>query len=865
MLGNRINIDTRTSIADDIFGKKLAFNGYDALALGDTEGLLLEAPSLEDVEMTYLGTELLAREVGAMFEAITTKRIRLAQTMRAFIRVLNRSLNGTDIRAGADEAGVDTHDNNTVSGAIIGKVRKVAGVPVMTALIPLSDGQTTSIVFHSPTADSPRIKNDDLLVAFQFLLNKRDVTHVVAPIGGRDVMLNQVCQVLSNLIERNSGKFKKAQDKQSKMRSDIQSLEAEADKLEEERSVLIGRVDDAQIQLVKAKEGYSDADEKVRSQREINADLTAYLEQLKKNAANTVPKRFTEQIRTVKKRLLESGVTSVGNAQIKTDGNDVIITTVEGQTFKITAEGGDLDKAASTLLKAYRNDTAEQYQVTVSDDPQLTEDVKYLSSLLGMEEEYFHERIDFGDVTPEVLNQIASGLRADPSESNIKTAKSMAAGEVGQKLYDSNQAKDAAILDVSKQVKRTPVVIEKWMDRFNLTAADLLGYASVNAAMEGQENINANDSWLSEAIRINVDPSQYTPMMLKAYARYVEMSREDRAELTHEQVQKVYSDRLKQGMNPNATEEELRLDADMFLYSFFGTDEEREFIDKLRWGRVSDEARSDIMAKAGQLREEHNIALIPEYTISNHDHEPQELEVSPEPEVEKSSFGEGTFQYALVNRPAGIGAIPEGQIGLLDRPEKGSAYHDVARHGIAVYPRQLTDEEVRQYELKYLPPESEQIDIASRFVNEAFNKYASEYLEMVEEDRDTFEKTVRSKFRKHMAGVAFPQGEAGKAMMQKIVNALAAMPNQEPAPASSEPHVSEADEAANQALSFLKTIPALETKDMAQLRGVRGQVREAITSLQAAGRFEENESLVNDAARHLSDLLVAIQQQGGAN
>lgn len=863
MLGNQINIDTRTSIADDIFGKKLAFEGYETLAMSDKEGLLLEAPSLEDVEITYLGEELLSPEIGAMFEAITTKRIRLAQTMRAFVRVLNRGLNGTDIRAGADEAGVDTDGKNTVSGAIIGKVRKVAGVPVMTALIPLSDGQTTSIIFHSPTADSPRIKNDDLLVAFQFLLNKRDVTHVVAPIGGRDVMLNQVCQVLSNLIERNSGKFKKAQEKQVKLRSDIQSLEDEADKLEEERSALIGRVDEAQLRLKKAKNGYSDADEKVRSQRDINTDLLAYRDRLLINVSNTVPKRFTEQIRTVKKRLIENGVTSVGNAQIKIEGNDVILTTVEGQTFKISGDGGDLDKATTTLLKAYRDDTAEQYQITVSDDPELTADVNYLTSMLGEDGEYFFERIDHGYVTPDVLKQIASGLKADPSERNIKKAKSMVAGSVMDKLYDSHKPRDAAILEVSASAKHTAEFVEAWLDKLGLNETTVRSYVSTNAALLEQDNIEINDSWLSEAIRLGVDPGQYTQMMLKAHASYFEMSREDRAEMTTEQVQKVYSDKLKWGQNSKATEDELRLAADMFLYSFYGTDEEQSFIDKLRWRKMNDEDHAEILAKAGQLREENGIVLAPDYQISNQESLAQELNEPPEPEAKKSSTGDGTYQYALVNRPAGIGAIPDGQVDLLDRPEEGSTYFDVARHGIVVYPRQLTDEEVRQYELKYLPPDSELTDVATRFVAEAFDKYAAEYLNLVEEDRNTFEKTVRSKFRKHMEGIAYPQGKGGKEMMQKIINALAAMPKQD-TPTVSISQVSEADEAANQAIALLKSILALESKDMAQLREVRSQVRGAIASLQAAGRFEENETLVNDAARHLSDLLVAIQQHGGS-
>lgn len=633
MLGNQINIDITVSIADELFGKQPTPKGYEELLSSDSNGLLLEAPDVEDVELTYLGDELLAKEVGAMFEAITTKRIRLAQTMRAFIRVLNRGLNGTDIRAGTDDAGVDVEGKNTVSGAIIGKVRRVAGVPVMTALIPLSDGQSTSIIFHSPTADGPRIKNNDLLVAFQFLLNKRDVTHVVAPIGGRDVTLNQVCQVLSNLIERNSGKFKKAQEKQDKLRSDIQALEGEADKLEEERSVLIGQVDQAQSRLGKAKENYSDADEKLRAQKAINADLIAYLDRLKKKSKNTVKRKFTEQIRTVKKRLLEQGETTVGDASIKTDGETVILSAPGGETYKISSAGDGVDKAATKLLKAYRDGEADLYNVP---------------------------------------------------------------------------AKTSQDEDISE-----PIPPE------------------------------AEDSTI-----IQPQPSS----------------------------------------------------------------------------------------------------------------EPQLVEpTEPDPDVEV-----GGYQYALVNRPAGIGAVPEGQTALLPRPDEGTPYHDYARHGVITYNRQLTDEEIRQFELKYLPSESEYPDIAREFVEKAFDKYAAEYLQMSEEDKGTFEKTVRSKFRKEMESIAFPKGAAEALMMKKIVNALAEKTVSEPVPEPEPaPGPSEADNEANQAIQLLKSILALESSDMGQLREARSQVRSAVSSLQNAGRFEENESLVNSAARHLSDLLVAIQRNGG--
>lgn len=146
-----------------------------------------------------------------------------------------------------------------------------------------------------------------------------------------------------------------------------------------------------------------------------------------------------------------------------------------------------------------------------------------------------------------------------------------------------------------------------------------------------------------------------------------------------------------------------------------------------------------------------------------------------------------------------------------------------------------------------------------------FDKYAAEYLQMSEEDKDTFEKTVRTKFRKEMESVAFPKGAAESLMIKNIVNALAEMTQREPDPVPAPAQTfSEADNEANLAIQLLRSVLALESSDMGQLREARGQVREAISSLQNASRFEENESLVNDAARHLSDLLVAIQKSGGA-
>ncbi|WP_431642118.1 head protein [Enterobacter hormaechei] len=374
MIEKPININTHTTFADTLSPGLPARWSSEPLSEDD---LILEAATLEDIELAYLGNEILAESDGAMFEAISTKRLKLAATMRAFIRVLNRGLNGTDIKAGTDEAGEDENGLPTIGGAHIGKVRRVANIPVMTAQIPLTDGQTTSIIFHSPTADNGRVKNDDTLVAFQFLLNKRDVTHVVAPIGGRDVTLNQVCQVLSNLIERNSAKFQKAKERQAKVKADIEGYLNEADKLGDERSTLIEQVESAQNGLAEKRDALASLQDRLQSQKSLNADLEAKRNKLLAAKENPTPERaFTNQLRVIKNGLSMDGLFTLSNGAVvkyttaDAAGGPESFVTIESSNGSFRLQAKDMQAksmadAATKLLKAYRENNADKYKVAV--------------------------------------------------------------------------------------------------------------------------------------------------------------------------------------------------------------------------------------------------------------------------------------------------------------------------------------------------------------------------------------------------------------------------------------------------------------------------------------------------------------------
>lgn len=200
---------------------------YDALS-GDE--LMFESCSLEDIDLTYLYGK--GEYVAPMFEAITTTKARVEKSMKAFHRALSTQFAGTDI---------------TVSDVEISAPKVSGGFATLTARFPLSDGQSIGIIFHSPSGDAAKITESDTLVAFRFLLNRRDVTPTVAPAGGADVSLKVVALKLSNLAERNSAQFQLKQSDNNAKASDLTTLQAEVETKEAELNALTAQADKTEI------------------------------------------------------------------------------------------------------------------------------------------------------------------------------------------------------------------------------------------------------------------------------------------------------------------------------------------------------------------------------------------------------------------------------------------------------------------------------------------------------------------------------------------------------------------------------------------------------------------------------------------
>ncbi|EHK0699912.1 hypothetical protein ICL29_004037 [Salmonella enterica] len=371
----------------DVLPPPVTDEDYRALMVGDNRYLMTEANTMEELEATFFYDAPIHWNTGELLEAITSTRLQLSRTMRAFIRTLNQKLQGTGITAGSDKTGdVAQNGMREIGGAEVGRARNVNGLPVLPAIIPLSDGQTISILFHSPTADK-KITNSDTLVAFQFLLNKKDVTHTVAPMSGRDMTLAQVTMKLANLAEKNSAKFQRAQKKKKALADEINQLQADSDQKEDALSDLADQASSVQSQSAELEQQVkSIADEADKLVTE-NERLQAQIDELNRTGGRgDVPtaavtggqaRALTDRLASIKNRMhMDGRVTLSNGAEMRqgiVDGEGYIqLTDPDGSRYQIKAEsmqGVHLEAAIGKLFKAYKAGKAEQYLIANEPEP----------------------------------------------------------------------------------------------------------------------------------------------------------------------------------------------------------------------------------------------------------------------------------------------------------------------------------------------------------------------------------------------------------------------------------------------------------------------------------------------------------------
>jgi len=220
---------------------------YDLTASPEQADLLLEDCTPEDADaILNPGQDLVT-------EAVSTVKNRIDRTMSAVARVLKRYA---------------SDDVTPYDMPSIGPDRKNSLFAYKTVTFTFSDGQTVSILFHSPGSDPMKLRADDTLIAYRWMLNKRDITATVSPEGGRDIDINTMGKRIMQLVSANSEKFKannaKRQEQQAKL-DDLQSQQAEksqrVDALTQENADLTKQVEAADARIEKLRDKLADLGE----------------------------------------------------------------------------------------------------------------------------------------------------------------------------------------------------------------------------------------------------------------------------------------------------------------------------------------------------------------------------------------------------------------------------------------------------------------------------------------------------------------------------------------------------------------------------------------------------------------------------
>lgn len=84
---------------------------------------------------------------------------------------------------------------------------KKNGVTNVAALFEMSDGQSVTIVFHSPDNTPAKLAPSDTLTSWKWMLNKRDISAAVSPKNGENVQMPDLAKRILTIVEKNSARF----------------------------------------------------------------------------------------------------------------------------------------------------------------------------------------------------------------------------------------------------------------------------------------------------------------------------------------------------------------------------------------------------------------------------------------------------------------------------------------------------------------------------------------------------------------------------------------------------------------------------------------------------------------------------------
>ena len=241
--------------------------------------LILECADMADMDAEYGGEEQTcngcsgncagcgnARDNGMVLEAVRVRSFsRTAQTMMALAKSLNRYM--------ADKG-------LTVGEANIGKPRQSGMFATVTVQFPVSDGQAITIVFHSPDNNKMKITAADEILAFRWLLNKRDITVAVSPEGEADVSLEEVGKRVAMLVEKNAKVFASKSKEIADQKTALADVQTQVATAQAENQTLMATLTETQAQAETLDGDIQKATEQLTKVQAFNAELETQISSL---------------------------------------------------------------------------------------------------------------------------------------------------------------------------------------------------------------------------------------------------------------------------------------------------------------------------------------------------------------------------------------------------------------------------------------------------------------------------------------------------------------------------------------------------------------------------------------------------------
>ncbi|MEY2875840.1 MAG: hypothetical protein RLZZ373_3211 [Pseudomonadota bacterium] len=193
---------------------------YDLRRADGPDGLIFDAVTMDDL----LGDSDVEHQ---MLDALVVEVGMLQPKMQVLQRLMDAA-GGADLKT---------------TGMVIGDPARKAGTMQVPVVWPLSDGQAIAVWLHNPDTTPAKLSPADSLVSWKWLLNKLDVTLVVAPERGTDLNPREVARRLMKLAVKNSPAFQRVNAGIAARAEAITAIKGEIIELEARESDLKRQLD----------------------------------------------------------------------------------------------------------------------------------------------------------------------------------------------------------------------------------------------------------------------------------------------------------------------------------------------------------------------------------------------------------------------------------------------------------------------------------------------------------------------------------------------------------------------------------------------------------------------------------------------